>query len=60
MSRIIVDIFQSLANVPVLGERCIRVAITGVKYILNFFINLDGIGYVLQSVALFSPVFFST
>ena len=46
------DIFQSLANVPVLSYRFFRLVMTGMKYTLNFFINLDCIWSVLQSVVL--------
>ena len=60
MSGIIVDVFQSLANLPVLGDRFIMVVVTGVQYTFNFFINLDGIGSVLLFVTLHSPITFST
>ena len=41
------DVFQSLVNIPVLSDRFIRVVMTAVKYTLNFFIDLDGIGSIL-------------
>ena len=56
MSGLTVDNVQSLANVTHLCDRLIRVVMTGVKYTLNLFINLDGIGSVLQFVALLFPV----
>ena len=56
MSGITVDNFQSLAEVTLLSDRFIRVVKTRVKYILNFCIKLDGIGSVLQFVALLSPI----
>ena len=60
MSGHTVDNFQSLANVPLLSDRFIRIGMTGVKYTLTFLINLDGIGSVLQFVALLSPIIFCT
>ena len=60
MSGITVDNFQSLAKVPPLSASVIMAVMTGVKYTFNFFINLDGIGYVLQFVALLSPIIFCT
>ena len=60
MRGIIVDKFRSLAKVPLLSDRIIRLVVTGVKYTLYFFINLDGIGSVLQFVALLFPIMFCT
>ena len=54
----IVDVFQSSANMPIMSDRLIRVVITGVKYTLNLFMNLDGIGSVLKFVTLPSPIIF--
>ena len=52
MRGLTLDNFQSLANVPLLSDRFIKVVMTGMKYTLNFLINLDWIGSVLQFVTL--------
>ena len=60
MITIMVDNFQSLAKVLLLGDRFIKVVMNGVKNTLNCFINLDGIGSVLQFVAVLSHIIFCT
>ena len=58
MNRIIVDVFNSLVNVPLFSERFIRAVVIGVKYNLNSFMHLDGIGFFGQLVALLSAIVF--
>ena len=56
----ILDVFQSLANLPVLNEGFIAMVMTERLYTLNIFMNLYGVGSVQQFVALLHSIIFPT
>ena len=59
MSGLIVDNFQSLANVPLLSDRFIRLVMTGIKYTFNFSLIWMGLGLFYNLWAYFPLLSFA-